>query len=226
MWLQTGCGRFGAERLSSRKPNMEVQAVVSEYLKAHPALPITFDRGYTVSIPFRIERFPSARRRKRAVFAVLPSGKRVRLVRGDLHQPRKDVEEDARRLFVGMLFTEWSLRIAKCRRPQCGLYYILKKPRRLYKRGTFCRRRNSLRAAAKRTEIVRRERQEARLRVSDEACWHWRAQNPAKQRRLGLLEKYILSTLNEKGHFVTAKWVTRNMKKIELRASQKRAKKA
>lgn len=220
MWLETGREPDSTERPCGRRPTMEIAAIVSGYLRTHPALPVNFDKGYRVAIPFRIESFPSLQPKEPATFRQLPGGGRARIVEGE-HEPCKDVMEHAQRLFVGMLFQEWAMRIAKCRRRQCGRYYVLNKPRAVYKRGTFCRRCSSLQSAAERTTARRREEHEARLRIASAAYDAWYRKGAKGPQRLGPLAKYIAWELCRRNKNVKSKWATRNMKQIEAKAKTK-----
>jgi hypothetical protein len=218
MWLETGRERVGTDRPSTRKPTMDIQAIVNGYLRTHPALPLRFEKGYQVAIPFHLTTFPAMRHKRLVPKKLIPSIGLVRSVRGT-HQPLKDVKDDVQRLFVGMLFAEWSMRIAKCRRIQCGRYYILNKPRAFYKRGTFCRRCSSSVSAAQRTTIQRRSQHEMRVRMAAKAYVEWEARDSKKRRRLGSLKEYIASELRRQRQKLTVKWVTRNMKHIEAIAT-------
>lgn len=211
MWLETGREQDGTERPLVRKPTMVIQALVTAYLRTHPALPVHFDNGYQVAIPFRLESFPSLRPKRPYSFRELPSGERVRLVRG-VHKPRNDVKDDAQRLFVGMLFTRWSMRVAKCRHATCGRYYILNKPRVFYKRGTVCRRCSSSLSAAQRTTDQRRRQHETLLRAAVRAYAEWHAKASLQR---SSLKAYISRELRRQRGEVTVKWVTRHMKEIQ-----------
>lgn len=45
---------------------------------------------------------------------------------------------EAQRLFSGIVQSDWKHRLCKCRSPRCGVYFLHPKPRRSYRRGTFC----------------------------------------------------------------------------------------
>jgi hypothetical protein len=66
----------------------------------------------------------------------------------DIALPRWDVKgaceffsaqiQEALRLFVGVLASDWKERLCKCRYTPCGRYFIHPKPRDSYRHGTFC----------------------------------------------------------------------------------------
>ncbi len=45
---------------------------------------------------------------------------------------------EAARMFSLLCLSSWRMRLAKCRRVECGLYFLLKHPNRIYKSGTRC----------------------------------------------------------------------------------------
>src|SRR5439155_5277290 len=88
---------------------------------------------------------------------------------GATDNPFTVVERAAQRLFVGMLFTEWSWKLAKCRNKSCGRYYLLNKARPVYKRGTMCGSCNRIGSATRRVLQQRAEQYAERLRLATDA---------------------------------------------------------
>jgi hypothetical protein len=54
----------------------------------------------------------------------------------------------AKRIFAGIMTSEWKDRLCKCRHPNCGLYFLHDKPRQSYRSGTFCGHEHSKNVAA------------------------------------------------------------------------------
>jgi hypothetical protein len=96
----------------------------------------------------------------------------------EVAQPRWDVRgardfftvqiQDALRLFVGVLASDWKDCLCKCRYSACGRYFIHPKPRSSYKHGTFCRPDHASHAAAK--ESVRLSRNRAKQKLIEAAA--------------------------------------------------------
>lgn len=45
---------------------------------------------------------------------------------------------EAKRQFLGIMASDWKDRLCKCRYRRCGCYFLHPRPRRSYRRGTFC----------------------------------------------------------------------------------------
>lgn len=52
--------------------------------------------------------------------------------------PKADAREEARRIFVLLMGSAVKYSLFKCNASGCGRYYILEKPRKTYKRATYC----------------------------------------------------------------------------------------
>lgn len=63
---------------------------------------------------------------------------------------------EAKRLFVGIMASEWKDRLCKCRYRLCGRYFIHSKPRASYRHGTFCNVRHAKSASAESSTRARR----------------------------------------------------------------------
>ena len=173
-WLRTGLRPDGVEIPKDRKPTSAIHSVVRTYMNTHPAL-ATFHHEFHAAVPFQIDElwiidFQNAQNR----VVETPFGSSRVLPPGDVTDtPLSFVEGEAVRLFVGMLFTPYCKRIAKCRHERCGKYYLLTKPRPKYSRGTMCapcRRKN---CAENRTTQRRAERQAELVRLATQALESW-----------------------------------------------------
>src|SRR5207247_2483148 len=123
--------------------------------------------------------------------------------------PSTVVEPAAQRLFVGMLFTEWCWKLAKCRNKSCDRYYLLNKVRPVYKRGTMCAHCNSRGSATRRVLQLRAEQFAERLRLAAAARKRWLRMSQRKQQvKGGNAKEYIAKSVNTDTAFapVTVKW--------------------
>jgi hypothetical protein len=133
------------------------------------------------------------------------------------------VEEEAARFFVWFFASEWRHTIVKCRK--CGLYYFIRNPTRLYKRGTYCQRHSAAKSAQVITARKRREKRNLLLRLAREAYRHLKdnKETPAGQ----LLNDEVTNWINKRTPTgmkstspkspISSKWVTRNFGELRLR---------
>jgi hypothetical protein len=119
-WLQTGRSSDGSESPMNRNLTGSLLSwlVVSEYLKQCPVsfLPSMDRRGFRLEVAA-----PKWDVGARDLFESMIS--------------------EAKRLFTGLMVSDWSDRLCKCRYSQCGRYFFLSKPiLRPRKGGIFCSR--------------------------------------------------------------------------------------
>ncbi len=142
--------------------------------------------------------------------------------------PRAFAEEEATRLFLTALMSDWRQRVAKCRNESCATYFLLKKVNFIYETGTYCRacnRKRSLGTAAvdtkKKREIYRRELHQAAAkatRKSDRLNDRWYASNSARDRILSAVNRELRRSPNYRLlglEVITNKWISQNRKEIE-----------
>lgn len=90
--------------------------------------------------------------------------------------------QDALRLFVGVLASDWKERLCKCRYSACGRYFIHPKPRNSYKRGTFCCREHASHAVTKKWVCSFRNRAKQELiKAAAEKLLKWKIADPQWQ---------------------------------------------
>jgi hypothetical protein len=130
--------------------------------------------------------------------------------------PKADAKDEARRIFVLMMDSPVKYALFKCGKADCGRYYILEKPRKVYKLGTYCpdhrRRVSALRGTKEKRELERR----AGLEIAANALSAWPGLSERTQAKHKTAKGYIASKLSHLG--LTAKWVTRNLSEIENRS--------
>lgn len=140
----------------------------------------------------------------------------------------KAQEIEARRLFVGILASEWQQRLCKCRYSPCGRYFVGTKLRHSYRHGTFCGPQHRQRASAE--AITKARRQEGRSYLIDAAAqWlgqqkvsAWQADFGLNCRLLTVLAKEVRRNpnLRPSREPVRMNWITRNCAAIEKRRLQ------
>jgi hypothetical protein len=204
-WLETGRNRDGSE--SPLRRDLLKSFVTHEAFRRHKrnlprSLPLFPDpRGFRIMIAERLSE-PSAQSFFEAQSV------------------------DAQRLFVGIMASDWSERLCKCRYPLCGKYFLCSKVRRSYRHGTFCSPEHRSRASAdaltkRRRSDVRRELEEyaARQLAKWRSTSAWQDDNAVKLR----LAVSLSTRMNEKAwlragrHDVRVNWVTRHSTAIEQR---------
>ena len=132
---------------------------------------------------------------------------------------------EARRIFVGILASEWQLQLCKCRYPPCGRYFVALKLRHSYRHGTFCSPQHRQHASA--AAITTARRREARSHLIDAAArWLVQRKVSAGQGDLELncrLLTFLAKEVRLKPNLrpsrapVRRNWITRNCAAIEKR---------
>jgi hypothetical protein len=158
-------------------------------------------------------------------------------VPGRLYPPRHDAEDIATEALVFFLLSDLRFRIAKCRRSECGKYFVLKYPNKEYKCGTkcnACQRVRSLESAKKVTSDARKNAknllhrlaaQRFGARIRQKAAWHRDAGIKASlvdfiNLRIGQDE--LLQSVYRNG--ITAKWLSRAQNRNAIEAVVKEGK--
>jgi hypothetical protein len=131
----------------------------------------------------------------------------------------------ARRLFAGILTSEWQQRLCQCQYSLCGRYFVHSKLRASYRHGTFCSRPHRARASAE--ALTRARRQQARWQLIEAAaqwlCRHpmsaWQDNRNFKDRLATALSQKARTNPNLRAgrEPVKVNWVTRNRTAIEKR---------
>jgi hypothetical protein len=111
--------------------------------------------------------------------------------------------EEARTLFLLLMTSQVKYALFRCSHPGCGVYYILQKPRGVYKRGTVCPEHRAHQSVRRKRS---RDQQEA-LQVAADALAAWPKLSTSTRARHKTDKHYIAS--------IGVKWVTRNKTKIE-----------
>jgi hypothetical protein len=130
-------------------------------------------------------------------------------------------EREAARFLFWLFVSDWRNTIAKCRNPNCGRYRQIRSPGYCYKRGTYCRGCSSANSAAIITTTKWKNRHERRLHLAAQILGE--QQSKVARPRANPLKQNIVRYVNHHstdGTVITAKWVTRNLREIELRAKQ------
>ena len=137
-------------------------------------------------------------------------------------------EAEAIRLFVvGIILSESKDCLCKCRYSPCGRYFLLEKPRRSYRHGTFCTREHQGAFSA------RERTRELRELIKDdliERAAKWLLQKRVRDsgwQHDGKLKERVASELNNsspflraRGRTVQANWVTRHQQEIEKKRTK------
>jgi predicted RNA-binding Zn ribbon-like protein len=132
--------------------------------------------------------------------------------------PKTAAIDEARRLFAMLMWSTTKQALFKCDHPGCGQYYFLERPRKLYKRGTFCSQHVNRASATRGTIKAREDEQERLLEVAAGAFMEWSGLPTRIQKRHGHVKAYIAAKVFHLGKGV--KWVTRHISKIEQFASE------
>jgi len=135
-WLESGVGPDGSESPSNRHLFGNLFWIAQGYLEKYPPIVALDPRtGVTVVLAQPVK------------FASEAWGT------GQLYAA---TNEEAQRLFAGLVVSDWREALCKCRYPPCGRYFLLAKPRKVRRRGTFCCRQHQARtSAAARTKELR-----------------------------------------------------------------------
>jgi hypothetical protein len=119
---------------------------------------------------------------------------------------------EARILFFLLMTSEAKYAIFRCRHPDCGTYYMLEKPRGLYKQGTVCPQHRRQQGT-----IRKRKQDHAQaIQIAAEALLCWPKLSRSTRANYKREKNYIASKLTRFG--IGAKWVTRNLTEIEAHA--------
>jgi hypothetical protein len=202
-WLNTGVKTDGSEIPGDRSLAKTGRAlmVIWEYLENAPP---------TVRITPESE--------KLSVDVASPIG-----YRGDVASFFASQRIEATRLFLGVVVSDWKCRLCKCRYPSCGRYFLLRKVRRSYRRGTFCMPRHASSAAAKsaipesrRTATAELVEEAARMLCRKNVGPEWQQDSELKRDLAQRLSLVIARTaVAYHRHEVRQNWVTWNKAAIE-----------
>ena len=141
----------------------------------------------------------------------------------------ESAEVEAKRLFLGLMVSDWRYQLCKCRCESCGQYFLLDKPRKTYRHGTFCcGQHQSLVSAAKCTRARRKLCESELIDLAAGQLRKRRIKGPEWQHdREGKrqLAAYVCNAISEsrdpnlKAHrpVVRLNWITRNQRRIEQR---------
>ena len=160
-----------------------------------------------------------------------PSGFAVEIAQPCLSHWARDFFEaavvEAKRLFLGLVASDWKNRLCKCRYQPCSQYFLLDKPRGSYRHGTFCcRQHQSLASAAKCTHERRRLCESKLIELAAGQLRRRRAGGPEWQQdkvRKNQLAEEVCKAISEARDpnlrayrpVVKVNWITRNQQRIE-----------
>ena len=201
-WLETGRRADGREFPWERQLQGRGFLMVLQYLQRYPpSVELSPGAGLTVYMDSR---------------AVHPRGP------GKLYLA---VAAEAERLFTGLIVSEQKQCLCKCAYANCGKYFQLAKPRRVYRRGTFCCRSHQM--ADRALYLTRDRRIKATEKLIELAALELISRNVrsaewAKSRKQKLhlakaLSQQIRRDPNLRANRVEARvnWVTRHREEIE-----------
>jgi hypothetical protein len=200
-WLNTGITKDGSEVPSRRTLRGDPYIAVQDYMEKYPPTVGLYERGLEVHMgePFGLPYAPE--------------------------QLFESIELNAKRLFTGLIASDWNGRFGKCRYPACGCYFVRPKLRHTYKHGIFCCREHQLfaratvstrhrRTAAHRELIAQTANQLIAWKVKDD---QWQANVKVKRRLAVTISKYVRTRtgllVNQLS--VQLNWITRHQKEIE-----------
>jgi hypothetical protein len=204
-WLATGRRMDGSERPRSRNLSQTSAACfkVMSYMDRYPARVALSPDGSELSVDI-------------AEVSTLP-------LPGP--NPYYDNGEEAIRLFVGVITSDWRWQLCKC--VYCGKYFLHARTRQVYSKGTFCCRQHQSHAAAVSGTKARRmaaksaliELAAGRLLKAKETGTDW-MRNPKTTARLASqISRHIQiagnPTLKASTPVIKSNWVTRNRHAIE-----------
>jgi hypothetical protein len=143
---------------------------------------------------------------------------------GNVRSLFESMRVEAQRLLFGLMTSDWKDRLCKCRYQYCGQYFLHPRPRKCYRRGTFCCRGHAASAAA--DHSMRRARVSGLQTLLDAAArklcaWRiedsgWRDNVAIKQRLSSELSFVIARRRLQSYHEeVRVNWVTRHQETIE-----------
>ena len=205
-WLNTGRDRDGAESPSQRN--------IHKTLSGWHAV-LKFSEQYPASI------LPSLNTSGFELVVAEPSSGGLQAA--DFFEA---AHFEANRLFGGIIASDWSQRLCKCRHVPCGKYFVPKKLRGSYRHGTFCCREHRNHASS--VAVVRAQRSQAKRSLVDLAAkWlveqdrtsAWRVKADLKLRLAAFLTQRMGKdpSLRTGRESVQVNWVTRNSEAIEKR---------
>jgi hypothetical protein len=130
---------------------------------------------------------------------------------------------EAKRLFCGIMLSDWKYRLCKCRYARCGLYFLHPNPRRSYRRGTFCHDHKKHSAAEASVLKSRSHNLEILIDAAGRKLRTWKILSPSWQldvplkRRLAGELCSVISRQKLHGYrpVVRLNWVTHNQAAIE-----------
>jgi hypothetical protein len=130
-------------------------------------------------------------------------------------------EREAARFFIWFFASDWRHRVVKCRK--CGIYYLIKDPGRLYKRGTYCRSHSAAKSAEVITAQKRQDKHRELIRLASSA--YKRLGSDQRGSDLRAFKQTIASRVNKATPPSTRmispkspigiKWITRNFEEIK-----------
>ena len=203
-WLQTGVRKDGSEAPAQRVLRGACYDVVQDYLQKYPpdmSLTASGEVSQSLCEP-------------------------VRFTTGPGHLFDATLEE-AKRLFTGLIASDWRDRLCRCRYAGCTRYFLSARPRRVRKHGTFCCRQHQALASARICTKRRRAAADQEL-IERAAKWlqelklknsNWMVNTRLKCRLAKAVSKYIGGnrSLRALRGEVRVNWVTRNQLVIEKR---------
>jgi len=213
-WLKTGLNQDGSE--SPRSKNLfateQGRWAVMNYLEKHPPNVMLHADSPGLTVIFG----------------------RVRWEQSPQNEFFLTRAKEADRLFTAVMVGDWKESLCKCRYSRCGRYFMLPKPRRLYKHGTFCCREHQRLTSATTSTKDRRSRAvrdlidlAAERLVKWQACgkdtkWHvrgpdWQDDTSLKNHLAAALSAVLARNpnLHANRQEVKVNWVTRHRAEIE-----------
>jgi len=133
---------------------------------------------------------------------------------------------EANRLFGGIIASDWSQCLCKCRYRPCGRYFIRAKLRRAYRHGTFCSHEHRNHASAVAVFTAQRSRAKlslielaAKWLVQQDRSSPWQGKVDSRRRLAAFLSMRVGQDRNLQSgrESVQLNWVTRNRAAIEKR---------
>lgn len=170
MWLATGRGSGGFEVPWLRKPTNGIHEIVEHFHRTHHLTPVPLEDGYTVLTAPSVDRDTLGD--EHTVDHVPNSGHGIAPPtvrrRGKPGRQFSVAEDAAQRMFVGMLMSDWRLKIAGC--CKCRWYFLLSHPKRTYPNGTHCPECLRKRSQASAGGATHKARKEAERKLYDLAA--------------------------------------------------------
>jgi hypothetical protein len=212
--------------LGARLRGLVDQWLVTGERKDHSEAPLSRNLAHTKTarfdVIFYMDRYPAA-------VVLTPDGSDLSVSIADItalprqsSNPYFDLSLEGTRLFVGVMASEWKWRLCKC--VHCGKYFLHPRPRKVYRKGTFCCRQHQSHGAAVASTKARRElvkstlielaaEQLLKLKVTDPA---WQGNASIKVR----VARQISRHRKAYAQVVESHWVTRNRLEIERKRTE------